>query len=83
MQGEGQEQSHRKETFLREQKKKKIVTMDQPTVAELNQPFGISGFKYGIVFLKVDTDYWWFVPLRTLKFTEAFYRFAILQRYRC
>ena len=69
--------SHHKDTLLRKQNKKNIVTMDQLTVAELNQPMGIGGFKYGIVFQKVDTDYWWLAPLRTLKFTESFYHFVL------
>ena len=69
---------HFKGSFLKKDDKKGIVTMDQFAVAELNQPLGIGGYKYAIIFHKVDTGYWWFRPLRALQFEESNFHFLLL-----
>ena len=51
--------------------------MDQLTVSEMNQPLGLGGFKYAIIFHRTDTNYWWFVPLRSLKYEESNYHFNL------
>ena len=66
---------HYKGSFDKKDDKEGIITMDQMTVTEVNQPLGIGGYKYGIIFQHVDTDYWWFVPLRTLSFEESDFHF--------
>ena len=62
---------HYKGSFDKKDDKAGIITMEQMTVSEVNQPLGVGGYKYGIIFQRVDIDYWWFVPLRTLSFEES------------
>ena len=69
--------SHYRGAFLRKEHKKDIITMDQLTVAEIDQPLGIGGYKYAIIFQRVDNNYWWFIPLRTLKFEESYFHFNL------
>ena len=38
--------------------------MDQLIVAEIDQPLGIGGYKYAIIFQRIDTNYWWFLCVR-------------------
>ncbi len=45
--------------------------MDQLSLSDVENSVGIGGFKYGIVYCKVEEDYWNFVPLRTLLAGEA------------
>ena len=61
--------AHHRGTFNRSNHQD-VVTMDQLTVSELNRSTGLGNFKYAIIFHKVDSDVWWFVPWRTLKEAE-------------
>ena len=73
---QARDKPHCKGSFDKKDDKAGIITMDQMTVTEVNQPLGVGGYKYGIIFQRVDTDYWWFVPLRTLSFEESDFHFG-------
>lgn len=71
--------AHYRGTFNRNNHKN-VVAMDQLTVSELRHSTGLGNFKYAIIFHEVDTDIWWFVPLRTLKLYEAEFHSMFLLR---
>ena len=48
-----------------------IITMDQGNVQDFDYTAGYGGFRYGIVICSLKTDYWIFVPLRTLGCSDA------------
>ena len=59
--------------------------MDQLTVQDFDYTAGYGGFKYGIVFCSLRSDYWVFIPLRTLGCSDAhagFRQFCIIHQLR-
>ena len=63
---------HYKHSFEKDKHGKRgTISLDQVTVADEVGTMGISGYKYGIVFSKVGTTFWRFVPLRSLTAKEA------------
>ena len=48
-----------------------IVIMDQLSVQDLDFIAGYGGFKYGIVYCSLRTDYWIFIPLRSMGCADA------------
>ena len=62
-----------------------IITMDQLTIQDFDYTAGYGGFKYGIVFCSLRSDYWVFIPLRTLGCSDAhagFRQFCIIHQLR-
>ena len=60
-----------------------IITMDQVNVQDFDYTAGYGGFRYGIVICSLKTDYWIFVPLRTLGCSDAhaaFVQFRIVHK---
>ena len=48
-----------------------IITMDQLTVQDFDYSVGYGGFKNGVVYCSMKTEYWWFVPLRSMGCSDA------------
>ena len=48
-----------------------IITMDQVTIQDFDYTAGYGGFKYGIVFCSLRSDYLTFIPIRTLGCSDA------------
>ena len=46
-------------------------------MTDLHSSPGIGGFKSAIIFMRVDTGYWQFCPLKTLQFHESNYHFRM------
>ena len=59
------------------------ITMDQVNVQGFDYTAGYGGFRYGIVLCSLKTDYWIFIPLRSLGCRDAhaaFVQFRIVQK---
>ena len=48
-----------------------IITLDQLSVQDFDYTAGYGGFKYGTVYCSMRTDYWMFIPLRTMGCSDA------------
>ena len=48
-----------------------IITMDQLSIQDFDYTAGYGGFKYGIVYCSLRTDYWIFIPLRSMGCADA------------
>ena len=62
-----------------------IITLDQVTIQDLDFSHGYGGFRYGIVFCSLKSDYWTFIPLRSLECSDAhaaFRQFCIIHNLR-
>ena len=62
-----------------------IITMDQLTVQDFDYSAGYGGFKNGIVYCSLRTDYWTFVPLRSIGCSGAhasYRQFCIVHQLR-
>ena len=62
-----------------------IITMDQLSVQDFDYTAGYGGFKYGIVCCSLRTDYWVFIPLRSMGCADAhagFRQFCIIHQLR-
>ena len=62
-----------------------VITMDQLSVQDFDFTAGYGGFKYGIVLCSLRTEYWIFIPLRTLGCSDAhaaFRQFCIIHELR-
>ena len=62
-----------------------IIAMDQLTVQDFDYTEGYGGFRYGIVFCYLRTDYWVSIPLRTMGCSDAhagFRQFCIMHQLR-
>ena len=83
-QARARQKKHYKGTFEASPKNRSmIITMDQVTFQDFDYTVGTGGFKYGIVLCSLKSDYWTFIPLRTLccAFAHAAYRqFCIIHQ---
>ena len=54
-----------------DEKYEKCATLDHVTIADLGHNEGIGNFKYGIVIAHPKSDFWRFIPTRTMKASES------------
>ena len=60
-----------------------IITIDQVTVPDFDYTAGYGGFKYGISFCSLRTEYWDFIKFRPMGYAHAaFGQFCIIRQLR-
>ena len=60
-----------------------IITMDQVNIQDFDYTAGYGGFRYGIVICSLKTEYFVFIPLRTMMCNDAqvaFVQFRIVHK---
>ena len=81
----GRKKHHKGDKEASPKDRSMIITMDKLTISDFDYTAGYGGFKYGIVFCSLRTDYWVFIPLRTMECSDAhagFRQFCIMHQLR-